>query len=456
MHGWSNGRSVPLPSLPNLRCSGLGVVPKKDGSWRVIHHLSAPPGNSINDYINPAQFALHYYTTDSAIRIINTLGRNALMGKIDLKSAFRQLPVRKEDWHLLGIHWQGKWFVDKCLPFGLRSSPALFNQLAEAIKWIIHNTQGVRHIILYLDDFFTAGPGNSDECERNMAATNALCCTIGVPTKPKKEEGPFSTLTFLGILLDSATMTASITEERRTELQQAICQLGGRRFCTKRELLSLIGKLAFACKVVPPGRLFLRRLIDLSTTVRHLHHHVTLNKAARADLAWWRHFLPTWPGASLFLQSDWTPAPDMELFTDASNLGYGAYWAGRWFNHHWCSDQSRYTIAWKELYAILVACSTWGNLWRRKRILFHCDSTAVVAIWGKGACKCPHLMSLVGHLFLMAAGGNYHVAIDHIPGALNQVADHLSRFSMQAFRQAAPAANPLPATILTPALEIDL
>ena len=72
--GWSNGWPIHLPSLPNLRCSGLRVVSKKDNSWRVIHHLSAPPGNSINDYINPAQFSLHYCTTDSAIRIKNALG----------------------------------------------------------------------------------------------------------------------------------------------------------------------------------------------------------------------------------------------------------------------------------------------------------------------------------------------------------------------------------------------
>ena len=328
------------PPLPNLRCSGLGVVPKKDGGWRVIYHLSAPTGRSINDFINPVRFSLHYCTTDAAIAIINTLGKTTLMGKIDLKAAFRQIPVRREDWNLLGIHWRGEWYVDKCLPFGLRSSPALFNQLAEAIEWILRHCSGVRHIIHYLADFFTAGPSDSQECEHNMIAMNALCTTIGAPTKPEKAEGPSTTLTFLGILLDSATMTASITAERKTELHQAIRELGGRRTCTKRELLSLIAKLAFACKVVPPGRIFLRRLIDLSTTARHLHHHVTLNRAARADLAWWQHFLPTWPGTSLFLQSDWTPAPDMELFTDASNVRYGAYWAGQWFNDHWSAEQT--------------------------------------------------------------------------------------------------------------------
>ena len=53
---------------------------------------------------------------------------------------------------------------------------------------------------------------------------------------------------------------------------------------TKRELLSLIGSLSFACKVVKPGRMFLRRLIDLSTSVTNLNHHISLSSEARADI----------------------------------------------------------------------------------------------------------------------------------------------------------------------------
>ena len=146
----------------------------------------------------------------------------------------------------------------------------------------------------------------------------------------------------------------------------------------------------------------------------------------------------------------------MKLYTDASNLGYGAYWAGRWFNHHWSQEQTIFPITWKELYAILVACSTWGHHWSRKRIIFHCDNVAVVAIWGKGLCKCPNLMSLLRHLFLMAARGNYHVAITHIAGVHNCIADNLSRFSMQAFRAAAPAATLYPARTSIPVLQTDI
>ena len=41
------------PPLPNLWCSGLGAVPKHDGGWQIIYHLSVLPGLSINDFINP-------------------------------------------------------------------------------------------------------------------------------------------------------------------------------------------------------------------------------------------------------------------------------------------------------------------------------------------------------------------------------------------------------------------
>ena len=57
-----------------------------------------------------------------------------------------------------------------------------------------------------------------------------------------------------------------------------------KRKITKRELLSLIGKLSFAAKVIPAGRIFFRRLIDLSTSVTKLHHHITLNAHAKEDI----------------------------------------------------------------------------------------------------------------------------------------------------------------------------
>ena len=439
------------PPCENLRCSGLGVVPKKDGGSRVIYHLSAPHGYSINDFINPLDFSLLYCSIDDAIAIVNQLGPGTLMAKIDLKNAFRLCPVRPQDWHYLGIHWEGAYYIDKCLPFGLRSAPYLFNLLAEAIEWIAIHNYGADQLIHYLDDFFTAGPPASQSCHENMRRILALCEHVNAPVKSEKVEGPTTTLTFLGIQLDSLTMQASITADRKDELLRELRSVVHRYTCTKQELLSLIGKLSFATKVVPPGRIFLRRLIDLSTTVGPLHHHVTLNKAAHLDIQWWLDFLPDWPGTSLFLESTWVPSPQMELFTDASDVGYGAYWSGRWFSAVWSPAELQRSIAWRELFAIVTACATWGSSWMRKRILFHCDNASVVDIWRKGSCIAPDIMSLVRTLYFLAARGNYHIGIAHIPGAQNRIADLLSRLSMQAFRTVAPQAAALPDLVVIPA-----
>ena len=169
-------------------------------------------------------------------------------------------------------------------------------------------------------------------------------------------------------------MEASIIPERKEALLAELHQLYWHRRCKKRELLSLIGKLSFACKVVPFGRIFLRRLIDISTSVEKLHHHLPLTQEAKLDMKWWLDFLPQWPGKSLILESHWTSNASMELFTDASgNNGWGAYWAGRWISDRWSTAQSEMSIAWKELYAVAIATNTWSTLWQRRKILTHCD-----------------------------------------------------------------------------------
>ena len=271
--------------------------------------------------IIPEYCLLKYCTIDNAITILNELGPGTLMGKIDLKIAFRLCPVSKEDWPLLGIYWQGNYYIDKSLPFGLRSAPSLFNQLASGLEWILVNNYGVHWLLHYLDDFFTVGPPGTDICHKNMQHMLSLCSRVNAAVKPEKVEGPTTLLTFLGVLLDTVTMQASITQERKAEIVQALLKLRGKRTCTKKLLLSVIGKLAFACKVVPPGRIFLRRLIDLSTTVGPIHHNVTINQEARKDIQWWIDFLPDWTSTSLFREPHWTTAYDMDRQGIRSILG---------------------------------------------------------------------------------------------------------------------------------------
>ena len=190
-------------------------------------------------------------------------------------------------------------------------------------------------------------------------------------------------------------------------------------------------------------------MIDLSTSTKELNGTIQLSHAFRLDVKWWCDFLPTWNGSASMLQSQWSPSPDMELFTDASaTLGYGIYYKGHWIAESWPETviNNKPSIAWMELLPILLSCLIWGHLWAGQRILFHCDNMSVVHIWKKGSSACPHIMNLVRRIFFTAATHNFHVMVSHIEGTNNDIADSLSRQQITRFRQLAPSADQHPTT----------
>lgn len=453
----SNGHTAgpfPTPPIPNLQCSPLRVVPKKDGSWRIIMDLSSPHGSSVNDFISKDDFALHYATFDQALTLVARYGTNALMAKLDIKSASRLCPVCLEDRELLGIHWQGQFYVDLRLPFGLRSSPYLFNHLADAFEWLLKNNHRVKDLMHYLDDYFTVGPANSPVCANNVKTIIQVASNVGIPLAPNKLEGPTTHLTFLGILIDSSCMETSLPDDKLQELLSELQSWSSRNKYLKRELLSLIGKLNFACRIIPAGRIFLRRLIDLSTSACLPHHHVTMNREAHRDITWWLQFLPTWNGRAIIPEPHWTKSPDLELFTDASgSLGYGIFYMGHWIFEPWPPQLQDRSIQWKELYPIAIACLLWGQQWSGKKLLFHCDNQAVVDFWASRTSRDPLIMHLVRSIFFSAATHHYTVLVTHIAGTNNSIADSLSCLQITLFRRLALTADveptPVPKSALT-------
>ena len=154
-------RPYPAPSLANFQCHLVGFIPKKHLSdWSTIYHLSYPQGNSINDHITKDPYSLSYIWVDDAIHILQSLGKGAFTANTDLKMAFRLIPIHPDNGNLLGILWQSQYLVDMYLPFGLRSTPFIFNQLSDRLKWILKHNYGIQHVIHILDNFFIA------ECSR--------------------------------------------------------------------------------------------------------------------------------------------------------------------------------------------------------------------------------------------------------------------------------------------------
>ena len=238
-------------------------------------------------------------------------------------------------------------------------------------------------------------------------------------------------------------MEARLSAEKLNRIKHELSLWSVRKSATLVELQSLIGLLQFACRVAPPGRVFLQRIIHLTVGLKKPHHHVRLNQAFFADLAMWRSFLDSWNGKAFFLNDLWESSHDLSLQTDASgSIGYGGIFGKQWFQGTWKPQQhigiSKISIAWQELYAIVVACSIWGKQWACKRILFQCDNLAVVSALNTKKAKCPQLMRLLRKLTLIAMSRNFHLKAQHIPGLSNEIADSLSRFQVPRFRRLAP------------------
>ena len=92
--------------------------------------MSSPEGGSVNDGIPEELCSLSYVGIKDAVRAIQDRGRGAMMAKVDVKSAYRNIPVHPEDRWMMGMMWEGALYIDTCLPFGLRSAPKIFTAIA--------------------------------------------------------------------------------------------------------------------------------------------------------------------------------------------------------------------------------------------------------------------------------------------------------------------------------------
>lgn len=168
--------SEPFNNLPmfNLRCNPVGILPKKDGCWRLITNLSAPTCNSVNDFIDPALCSVSYASFDHAITMISSLGKATLLCKMDLSNAFHLLPIHSLDFCLLGMCIEGKYYFDKCMPFGCAIACSTFEKFSSFLHWVLAKSCNSPNIMHYLDDFLFAGSRDTSHCTQLAVFSNIV------------------------------------------------------------------------------------------------------------------------------------------------------------------------------------------------------------------------------------------------------------------------------------------
>lgn len=238
----------------------------------------------------------------------------------------------------------------------------------------------------------------------------------------------------MGLEIDSLNFEIRLPEDKLIKLRQTISAFKGKRTATLRELQSLIGLLNFACAVVPPGRTFLRRIIDLTKSIQKPHHHRNLDKDARADLAAWSLFIEHFNGKAFFPSGLSFTSKTLHLFTDASNVGFGCVFGTKWFFGSFDTSWLEYHISVREFFPIILAVEIWGSLLTNTSIVLHSDNIAVVYVINKLTSKDSNLMKLMRRLMVTSLKYNISFHAEHIPGLLNNAADLLSRLQVQQFK----------------------
>ena len=424
------------PPCPWFVVSPIGAVPKKGSAKiRVIHHLSYPfDGDSVNADVLAVKCELGRFA--DAARAVVRLGRGCHLVKLDVEAAYKQVSVHPDDWHLLGFKWQGHFYYERVLPFGLKSSCRIWEWYATALHRMFES-MGIDCVIHYIDDFLFVIKSRT-EADGHLERALDLCRRLGIPMSAAKTEGPCTALIFLGILLDTVAMTASLPAEKLAEIRRLAEVWASKSSATAKELQSLAGTLAFACCVVRPGRFFIRSLFARAAQMKAAgadrHSAWSLTADVRADIAWWGTFAPAWNGTSLLLEKEWTEAHRIEFFSDACGSGYGAHYGPHWFEARWTAQNradamraEQESMPYFEMYALVTAAMTWGHEWRGKKIMFRSDCMPVVYAVNGGSSPVPQIMHLLRELARSACLHGYDFRCLHIPGEDNTIADLLSR-----------------------------
>lgn len=434
-----------VPPFKNFHCSPIGVLPKKQGGFRLITNLSAPRGNSINEFIDPEICSVNYSSFDQAVNMVQNLGANAQLGKMDISNAFRLLPIRPEDFSLLGFKFLDKYYVDKCLPMGCAISCALFEKFSTFLHWSVEQHSNLNSIVHYLDDFLFAGAQGTGNCSILMDSFQQICYRLGVPLSDEKTEGPTTYIVFLGLGLDSVSTSIFIPKEKVEALKKDILQIQGKSKVTLKQLQSLAGSLAFVTRALPAGRTFTCRIYGLMSGVSKPYHFVRLTREIHSDLQMWLKFLNEFNGTTKFPDLHWESDKNLHFYSDSSgSVGCGVIFGSSWSYLCWPEEWNtvmRNDITFLEFVPIVLGFYLWSDKFQNKKLILHVDNLALVEILNQKTSKNKRVMTFMRELVLLSLKFNIQIKAVHISGYRNEIADSISRLQWRRFRQLAPWAD---------------
>ena len=360
--------------------------------------------------------------------------------RVDLEHAFRFCPVCLEDRKLLGIHWQSNFYIDRSLPFGLRSSPFLFNRLADAVQWLLKTNYHIQDLMHYLNDYFTVDPsklcGLHSQCSNHFS--HGLSCghTPGPQWTCRTHNPPgFSGYPHQHHLHGNIpTQRQALWVASQTQIlvfPEEMSQKWSSIIDWQSELrLSDYSRRPYL--LMPSNRSLYHRTTSLTTMSPWTAEPVATSIGGNGFFSLGTG-MPSYQAPMGQEHQIWNfSLMLLEVLAMAlSMLATGLLTPG-------LHNQS---IQWKELYPIALASLLWVDQWSGKKLLFHCDNQAVVDIWASGSSWDALTMHLVRSIRFSAAT-NHFIVLSLTLSAL---------IMLQPYRTSSrPGPNPCPPVSINP------
>ena len=393
----------------------LFLVPKPNGKWRPILDLSR-----LNLFLSTGTFKME---TPETIRL--SLKTGEWVTSLDFSDAYFHIPIAPRSRKYLRFFLFLQTFQFTALPFGLATAPLEFTKVVKEVK-LMAQARGIR-IHQYLDDWLLRAP-SPEICLQHTQTLLALCRQLGwVVNMTKSELVPKQVFNFVGYRFDLITGRVLPTQDRWETLQEKLRFMKDHHQCTVRQFMSLIGLLTATEKQVCAGRLHMRPI--QWHLKKHWHVPEVLEKvipvpqSLHPHLDWWLDEANVLKGQPLHpLQHA------VQIFTDASNEGWGAHLGDFTARGVWSPLEGRLHINFLEMKAVLLALRQLEHLCKDQIVLVATDNTTVVSYINKqGGMRSGSLCALLWRLLSWCHHRGITLRARHIPGRLNVIADKLSR-----------------------------
>ena len=205
-------------------------------------------------------------------------------------------------------------------------SCSTFEHFSTFLQWFVQEVHGLTNLDYYLDDFFFAEMSHS-VCSNSMFKFKNICKRLGVPIADEKREGPVTSMEYLGLTIDTESMSVKIPEDQIKECLKHLKEVEFSKNVTLKQLQSLCGSFAFCTRALPADRAFSRRLYFATAKAKNPHHLIRVTKEMYEDLLMWKYFVGQSNGNS-FILDEWISNCVLEPYTDSAgggSKGCGAY-----------------------------------------------------------------------------------------------------------------------------------